>query len=421
MSVRGYNSPQRMTSYPRLLVSLLALWLVSSACALIGSAQQVQHPTKWDSPTADLAKQIAALNGPGTITLVITNRSAIPADDVPAIRRALERELRSSGNVVRERDADCDVRVTLSQNLQGYLWVAEVREGATTKVAMLTLPGAALSGATPSGPIAVALRTSLIHAQAEPILDLTVVGTAPDAHMIVLEPERIRAYAPSGGSWQLVQTHDLPSHAPLPRDLRGRIVPATDHLFDAYLPGAVCTGTKTGESWSMAVTCSNSDDPWPLGSQKSFYNPAKNFFTGVVVPGFGLKLPPFYSAAELVRTGSTAFVFADVNGAVHLVESGSHKVLIGAQDWGSDIASVRSECGSGAQVLVSAAGWPLQDSLRAYEIQGREATAVSAPSTFNGTITAMWPDSDRMSAVVIVRKPQESGYEAYRVSVICSH
>jgi len=420
MRVPAYNSPHRMIFCNRLLVSLLALWLLSSAYGLSGSPQQTPHPTKWDSPSADLAKQIAVLNGPGTGTLTIVNRSTIPTDELPAIRRALERELRTAGMVLRDRDADCDVRITLSQNLQGYLWVAEVQEGATTKVAMLTVPGASVREAAASMP-AITLRTSLLYAQDDPILDLAMIVAGNEQHMIVLEPEHIRAYAPSGASWQLVQTYDIPSHAPLPRDLRGRIVPAPDHLFDAYLPGAVCTSAKAGEGWSMAVTCSNSDDPWPLGSQKGFYNSEKNFFTGVVVPGFGLKLTPFYSAAELVRTGSTAFLFADVNGAVHVVESGSHKLLIGAQDWGSDIASVRSECGSGAQVLVSAAGWPSQDSLRAYEIQGREATAVSAPSAFNGTITAMWPDSNASSAVVIVRKPQESGYEAYRVSIACSH
>ncbi len=65
------------------------------------------------------------------------------------------------------------------------------------------------------------------------------------------------------------------------------------------------------------------------------------------MPGFGPKLPPFYSAAEMSRAGSTAFLFNDVSGAVHLLEGNSHKMLIGARDWGSDIAAVRSGCGAG--------------------------------------------------------------------------
>ncbi len=409
MKLPGYNSPQRMTSYNRLLVSILALLILPSAHAV----------NTWDSPSADLAKQIAGLTGPGTITLAIANRSSIPGDEVPMIRRALERELRSAGLVVREKNADSDLRVTLSQNLQGWLWVAEVQEGSETKVTMLAVPGASVSGATVSAP-AIAVRANLLYAQAEPILDLVVLGAAKEQHMIVLDPEHIRAYTTIGGSWQLAQSYDIAHSQPWPRDLRGRIVPAADHLFDVYLPGIACAATKAGDSWTMTISCSASDDPWPLASQKAFYNAARNFFTGVVVPGFGPKLPAFYSAAELVRTSSTAFLFADVNGAVHILEAGSHKLLIGAQDWGSDIAAVRSDCGSGTQVLTSAAGWPSVDSIRAYEVSGREATPVSAPLNFDGAITAIWPASDRTSAIVVLQKPQESGYEAYSVSVACS-
>jgi len=400
-----------MTSPNRLLAWSIALLLsIPSALAL----------NSWEAPSADLARQIAALTGPGTITLVVTNRSSIASDDVAVIRRALERELRSAGVIVRPKNTDSDVRVTLSQNMQGWLWVAEVQEGSETRVAMLTVSGATASGAVSPGP-AITLRANLLYAQNDPILDVAVLGTGNEQHMIVLDPAHIRGYMSTGGSWQLAQSYDIPRSQPLPRDLRGRIVPANDHLFDAYLPGIACTATRTGEGWTMMVACSDSDDPWPIGSQKALYNSTRNFFTGVVVPGFGPKLPPFYSAAELVRTGGTAFLFADVNGAVHILESGSHKLMIGARDWGSDIAAVRSGCGSGAQVLASAAGSPATDSLRAYEISGHEAITASAPLNFDGAITAIWTSSDKTSATVVVEKPQESGYEAYSVTVACSH
>lgn len=411
MTAREYNSPQRMTSLTRLLAWSIALLLsISSALAL----------NSWDSPSADLARQIAALTGPGTITLTVLNRSSLASDDVPVIRRALERELRSVGVIVHAKNADSDVRVTLSQNMQGWLWVAEVQEGSETRVAMLPVPGATASGATGSAP-AITLQANLLYAQDDPILDVAVLGTGNEQHMIVLDPAHIKAYTSTGGSWQLAQTYDIPHAQPFPRDLRGRIVPATDHLFDAYLPGIACNATKTGESWTMTVACSDSDDPWPIGSQKALYNSTRNFFTGVVVPGFGPKLPPFYSAAELVRMGGTAFLFADVNGAVHLMEGNSHKVVIGTHDWGSDIAVVRSNCGSGSQVLASTAGAPVADSVRAYEISGREGITASAPLNFDGAITAVWTDSDKTSATVVVRRPQESHYEAYSVSVACSH
>ena len=413
-----------MTSYNRLLAAILVLVIVASVRAANASsapqnASVESSKSQWDVPAADLARQLAALTGPGTITLVINNRSSIAADDVPLIRRALQRELHSAGVVVREKNADSDVHVTLSQNLQGWLWVAEIEEGADTKIAMLPVAGANLAAPADSAP-AMTLRANLFHAQADPILDVAVTGSTTEPHMIVLTPRQIRSYVQAGGSWQLIQSYEIATPLPSPRDVRGRMVPAADHLFDAYVPGAMCEAAKGKDSWTLTIACRASDDPWPLGSQKAFYNPARNFFTGVVMPGFGPKLPPFYSEAELYPATGTVFLFSDVSGAVHILESGSHKLVIGARDWGTDIAAVRSGCGSGTQVLASAAGWPIADSLRAYEISGREATPASAALSFDGTITALWPAATGTSAIAVVQKPQESGYEAYSVSVVCS-
>jgi hypothetical protein len=407
MRVPGYNSPQRMTSN-RLLPWILALLCLPALAS-----------NSWDSPSADFAKQIAALTGPGIITLSITNRSTLSDDDVLAIRRTLERELRSAGLSVRGKDADSAVHVTLSQNAHGLLWVAEVQEGAEIKVAMLPVGGPTTEAVGPTTP-SITLKASLVQAQAEPTLDAAVFGGATDQHLVVLEPEHIKMFSQGAGNWQLTKTYDIAHTQPLPRDLRGRVASSTDHLFDAYLPGVVCSATRIGDTWEINVTCSDSDDPWPLASQKAFYNSTRDFFTGVVTPGFGPKLPPFYSATEIARTGSNTFLFNDLGGTVHALEGNAHKTLIGARDWGSDFTAVHSGCGQGTQVLASAAGWPVSDSIRAYEITGREATPVSAAYTFDGIITAVWPSSDAASAVVVVQKQQESRYEAYSVSVVCN-
>ena len=411
MTPAGYNSPQRMKSSNLLLVRLIALLLcLPSAYAL----------DSWDAPCSELARQIAALTGPGTVTLTITNRSSISADDVPTIRRTLERNLRSLGIVVGAKDADTDVRVTLSQNTQGWLWVAEVREGAETKIAMLPVPGATSAGAANSAP-SITLRANLLYAQTGQILDAAVLGSGSDQHLILLEPEHIKSYNVVGGSWQPAQSFDIAHSQSFPRDLRGRIVPASDHLFDAFLPGIVCGATKTGESWTMAVSCSESDDPWPLGSQRAFYSSTRNFFTGVVLPGFGPKISPFYAATDLPRPSGTPFLFVDISGAAHILENGSNKSVIGARDWGSDIVAVRADCGNGALVLASAAGWPSADSIRAYTVSGREASPASTPLTFEGIVTALWPANDPASATAIIQNLQQSRFEVYSVSVACSH
>jgi hypothetical protein len=253
------------------------------------------------------------------------------------------------------------------------------------------------------------LRANLLLSQKDPILDATLINQ----NLIILEADHIKSYNVAGTRSQLTNTYDISHTHPFPRDLRGRLISTADHPFDAYLPGIICTATK-----DMTVSCSPGDDPWPLGSQKALYNPNRNFFTGVLVPGFGPKLPPFYSAAELPRAGGTTYLFADVNGAVHILEGGSHKLMINTRDWGSDIAAVRSDCANAALVLASAAGWPAADSLRAYQITGREASPVSAPLTFDGTITALWPAGDQ--ATVVVQEMQQSRYEVYSVSLACS-
>jgi hypothetical protein len=392
----------------RVLPLLVALLCASAAYAA----------NSWEAPSSEMAIQIVAITGPGTISLKITNRSSVPAEEIPAIRKALEKGLRTAGVIVQSKTATSDVHLTLSQNALGFFWVAEVQEGAEVRVAMVQLPGATMH-ATSGAALQLSLRSSLLYSQSDPILDVALLGSGSDERLLVLEPVHIKTYARTGNTWQLVQSFDIPQDNVLPRDPRGQIAPATDHAFDAYLPGVICVGTTT-EAKTLTVSCSNSDDPWPVASQKALYNASRNYFTGVVVPGFGSKLPPFYSAAQLVRAMNTSTLFADVSGQVHLFEAGSHKIVVGARDWGSDIAGVTSDCGSGAKVLASAAGTPASDTLRAYELSGREASAVSTPLTFEGTITAVWPSADGTSVRVVVRNPLESRYEAYSVSVACT-
>ena len=406
MRVPGYNSPQRMTS------NRLLPWILALSClpALASNS--------WDSPSADFAKQIAGLTGPGTITLSIVNRSNLSEEDVNTIRHSLERELRSAGLTVRGKDGDSGVRITLSQNMSGLLWVAEIQEGSETRIAMLPVEGSSPSVNASTTP-AITLHASLIYALSDPILDVALFGNGDDQHMVVLSPQFIRLFAQTSGTWTAIKSFGIAHTQPFPRDTRGRIVSTPEHLFDAYLPSVVCSATKNGDTWDLAIACSDSDDPWPIASQKAFYNSTRNFFTGVLTPGFGPKLPPFYSAAEITGNGGNAFLFNDVSGTVHDVEGNAHKTLIGARDWGSDFAVVRSPCGQGTQVLTSAAGWPTSDSIRAYEVSGREATPVSTPLTFDGIIKAVWPSADNASAVVVVEKQEESQYEAYSVSVVC--
>ena len=411
MRLSGYNPRQPMISHRRPLLLIFALVFLVPARA----------STSWDNPSDELAKQIAAIAGPGPAKLTIKNRSSTPADQVPAIRRTLERDLQSYG-VTASGSAEVAtvIRVTLSQNLQHELWIAEVQQGTEVKVVMVSTDRPAT--ATPSSGAGVTIRKAFLLAEEMPILDADFVSAGDERRMVILEPERVTTYRQDAGSWMKDQSFDIAHARPLPRDPRGRIVLGTSagsgHLFDAYVPGVVCGGSES--NGRLAVSCTDSDDPWPVASQKAFYNVTRNYFTGVLVPGYGTGPGPFYNAAEYERSGGTVKLFSQITGQVVLYDKGVPKTVTGTRDWGSDIVSIHSTCGEGSLLLVSGAGTAPTYSVRAYEIPGREAIPVSSPMPLEGSVMAMWATNDGATATVVIRKEQPVRYEAYNVSAVCN-
>jgi hypothetical protein len=402
-----------------------SFWPVVVALMLVLPAA---HAANWEQPAGDLAKQIAALTGPGSVKLTIRNESSLASGEIPGIRKLLERDLRGFGVVAGGSDSATLIRVTLSENLQGGLWVAEVVEGTETRVTMLPVSLGATVTAT-GGP-SLTLRRTLLMTEPDPVLDAQMFSIGGVQRLVVLEPERIVSYvrnaavlAPAGtasGNWIEDQHFAIAHTRPFPRDMRGELVAAQDHLFDAYLPGVLCSGTTTGVQ--ITVACADSDDPWPIGaSQRAFYNAMRDSFTGVLAPGFGMELPPFYQASDIPRPTGTGMLMNGVDGRVMLIENNVLKPVNGGNDWGSDFAVIRSECGSGVQVLVSGSGAAaMGDSLSAYEIAGREAIVVSAPLTVEGAVTAIHAANDGASATVIVRRDAPARYEVWNGSAFCN-
>lgn len=431
---RAYFSDERRSNrknspFPFGLLRTQFLFVAAVLALTLPRAQAAN----WDQPVAALARQIAALTGPGPVELVLRNQSTLSADELPQIRRMLEQDFRPLGIVPGGSDSATQIRVTLSQNLQGGLWIAEVREGAATRVTMLPVRLNA-SPAERGGP-ALTLRQATIITETDPVLDAQVFSSPDEQRLVVLEPQQVLVYArktampvPVGtgtpstapSPWQLEQTIPIPYLINFSRDMRGRIVAAQDHLFDAYLPGILCRGAANGAAITLA--CAGSDDPWPVTpSQKAFYDAARDYFMGVLAPGFGFRLAPFYQAAEIPRPVGSAMLLNYVDGSIALVENNQMVAVNGTNDWGSDLAAIHSPCGSGTQVLVSGSGAAASsDSLRAYEISGREAVPVSAPLQVPGVVTAIAPANSPDRAVVIVHKPDSGNYEVWSVAASCN-
>lgn len=426
MESAGYNPPERM-------MRKWSLWPVVAALVCLLPAA---HAANWEQPAGDLAKQIAALAGPGPVRLTIRNDSSLASGELPAIRQLLERDLRGLGIIAGGSDSATLIRVTLSENQQGGLWVAEVVEGTETRVTMLPV-GLGATARTTGGP-SLTLRRTLLMTEPDPVLDAQIFTVGTWQRLVVLEPERIVTYvrnatalAPAGtaaASWVEDQRFAITHTRPYPRDVRGELVAAQDHLFEAYLPGVECSGTNTGAQ--LTVACADSDDPWPIGgpipgpagaTQRAFYNSMRDYFTGVLAPGLGMEVAPFYQASDIPRPTGTAMLLNGVDGRLMLIESNVLKPVSGTNDWGSDFAVIRSECGSGVQVLVSGTGAAAEgDSLRAYEIAGREAVAVSASLPVDGVVMAIHAATDGSSATVVVRRAAPARYEVWNGSAICN-
>jgi hypothetical protein len=377
--------------------------------------------TDWRAPEEQLARQIAAATGPGEVALDLVNRSSLDRPDVEAVRRGLMTELTALGlRFVNADQAAATVQITLSENLQNYVWVAEIHVGKSEpSIVMVATPRPGLAAIEhPAGSLAI--HKTLLWAGDNRILDVALVNGNPQ-HMIVLEAESVVLFKFQNSHWQQEQSLPILHAHVWPRDLRGRLALRKDHLFDAYLPGVFCRSTASSP---LAVNCYESDDPWPLEGDQSglsaFFAPARNFFTGALSPGIEKQttVKAFYSAAMVPRGKYKLWIFATLDGQVHLLDGVSDQTAT-KFGWGSDLAGVHSGCGLGWQVLVTGNGDSAGDTVGAFEIADREPLAVSPPVEFAGGVSALWADSDDTGAIAVSQNSETGKYEAYRLSIAC--
>jgi hypothetical protein len=379
-----------------------------------------QNPDPWDQPAAALADQISGILGPGQARFTIRNLSSIPNNSVPAIQALLERDLKAHGISFAGDEGANAIRVTLSEDTRERVWVAEVAEGNTTRVAMVEAGTAVEQHVAAAAGLTLRSQTMLVAR--EPVLAALEIPGG----WIVLEPEQIVLYLRAADGLRAQARIDIGQRRVLPRDPRGLLkASANGTEFDAWLAGIECTGaTAPGASpGDWVVNCHASDDPWPIfqdSSASAFYNSARNYFTGVTTPSIGVDLPAFYTAVAVPRpAGGTALLAQSIDSKVQLLENGALKTIAGTRDWGSDFAVLRSGCGSGAQIVTSSSGEASSDSLRAYEVPGLEAVPASAALETGGAVTALWPAPDSRSVVAVVQRAPDQ-YEVDRVSALCN-
>ena len=380
---------------------------------------QLSFATDWHDPVSQLAAKITAATGPGVVALEINNRSSISSADVEEIRRQITSTLSASGVRIWQPDqAAANIKLTFSENLQDYVWVAEIQSGTSDgKVILVSTPRPYVVPVGQNAP-AITIRATPLVTQADPILDVAVIEANPP-RVVVLGRTAVTIQEFANQRWSVVQSLRITSPNPLPRDARGRIFLRKERLFDAYLPGLACHSTNSAP---LAMNCALSEDPWPLQAQglSAFFSPARNFFTGALVPGIGKQnsAPPFYSAAAVPRANYALWIFAGLDGQVHLLDGINQQVLTRIR-WGSNVAAVHPACRPDSLVLADAADSDPTESIQAYAFADRDPSSVSPKLTFNGNITALWSMPSGESAIAVYRNSGTGNYEALQLNLDC--
>ena len=327
------------------------------------------------------ARELARKIRQDVTSLTVRNASSLSAPQVADITRALETDLR-----VRANRPGASVSVTLSENIRSYLWVAEIRRGEDREVAMQTVDRKPASAAATAP---VAIEKKLLWEQDKPILDIASV----ESTLIVLDPAGVSFYRDR----QLTQSLPIAAWKPMPRDPRGRLLIERDS-FRAYLPGTICTGSLS----PAAMSCGESNAPWPLDGVAAELAPGRNYFT---TPRLG----SFFSAASAPKVQ----IVAGLDGRARIYDNALGEVTA-ISGWGSDIAAIESGC---AQILATRpgdAGEP--DAIQAYDTTGR---GIGDPATFPGPVVALWPSARKGEVVAIARSAETGRYAAYSLAIIC--
>lgn len=411
MRTAVYNSPNREMMRP---ISRLR-W----ALCLGVLAAQLAFASDWHDPVSQLAAKIVAATGPGVVALGINNRSSLSSADTEEIQRQLTALLAASGVRVWQPDqAAANIKLTLSENLQEYVWVAEIQAGASdSKVLIVSSQRTNFAVAAANAP-PITIRPTPLVSQADPILDVAILQANPP-RIAVLGRSAVTLQEFTNQHWSVMQTLPITSPTPLPRDARGRIFLRKDRLFEAHLPGLAC---HSANSTPLAMSCAPSEDPWPLQAQgiSAFFSPARNFFTGALVPGIGKQnsAPPFYSAAAIPKANYSLWIFAGLDGQVHLLD-GINQQVLSKVHWGSNLAAAHPVCRPDSLVLADAADSEPSESIQAFEFADREPTAVSQKLAINGSITALWSTPSGESAIAVYKNSSTGNYDALQLNLDC--
>jgi len=420
-----------MPAARRVLLLILALLLLLLFLA-VPSVSLAQLPAS-PSPLADAARQLShklvwSFPLSQVFSLSLQNRSELSAVDTAIVYREIEAELfRQNKRIVAENAGVTHIRITLSENLDGLLWIAEVLGGDSRTIVVVTVPHPARHPSATSTPRLI-IKHELLWEQVEPILDLTLLADQSGSlkEMLLLEPLRILIYRKEENRWKLHDLAALMPPSPPSRDPRGRIDQGIGK-FDLHLSGAHC------EAWilaSLMTKCQPGSFPWPefngIDGSPARMVPGRNYFVAGPLSGTETSrvFSPHFSQAPLPHaTQSATIMFAGIDGRARVYDYSGEEREPNVTGWGSDLVLLDVACTigddlGGAVLATRPSDWTQNDAVTAFAFVDRRPMAASPPLEFPGPITVLWPMSDE-EALVVVRNLETGRYEAHRLAISC--
>ncbi len=284
------------------------------------------------------------------------------------LARVLQRRLRNPKSV--------EITATLSENLKGYLLVAEMHRENESIVEIASVAGL---GPMPETVLGFRLVRRLLWEQEAPILDVVVAGD----QMLVLDTAELTRYEQRDSKWQKAEAVAL--DIPPVRDARGRLI-VTGNSVAAEAAGMACRGT-----WRPAVVVEcQSGGRFTAGRNTIEEAGGQPYFTRAEIGG--------------------DHVVAAADGRTHVYDAAGKQ--LNAFDAWSDFAVVASACADAKLI-----GAYATNSLALFDIVNHNPVRVSDTMEVPGPVTAMWPAEN--AAVVVVRNKDTSRYEAYSIAVDC--
>jgi hypothetical protein len=369
------NFFQRIVSGALPLSILLLCFFSMGARAAAGGVEA----NPYEAAARDFARRVAASFPAGTrVAVDLRNRSTLAAGDVASIRAAFLGELAERGLLVAtpaadSADGEASAAITLSENSEGFLWIAEIRQGDRSAVMLIAVPRA---GTVPPAEVSgITLRSALVWSGPERVLAATPIAATFSSTVPAASPSASTTVAAGAPNILLLVSDGVTAK-----------VTDAQHTFKIELPPSnVARDAQGALTWSGNTLIA-------------------------IVNGEACALAaPLGASQPQCRA-----------------DESPHPAPAPTAQFGSQRADLPPACGeaSGEIVAAGAGDYTQPDSIRVYEMRDGAAAPVSPALDFPGPVmslhvaTALQAEAGP-AALAVVHNLATGDAEVYEISLVC--